>query len=88
MNTLHAQNTLLDYYISFVQNHPDIILVFSLEGKVVSHNKSSINEYLGYRSKQNIPFKELISENNYTLLTSTFHKATKGKSKRVEINPD
>src|SRR5699024_4365921 len=76
---------LLDYYISLLQNHPDMILVFSLDGKVISHNRNSINEYLGYRPKQNIPFKKLVSEENYALLKFAFQKAVNGTSERVEI---
>src|SRR5690625_907297 len=82
----HTQKTLLDYYTLFVKNHPDIILVFSLDGQLISPNKSSINVHLGYRPKQKITFKQLVSEENYALLASAFLKASKGISKRIEVN--
>src|SRR5690625_1234070 len=79
-------STLLDYYISFVQNHPDIILVFSLDGEVVSQNRNMLNEYLGYHPKIDIEFRELVSEDTYILLQASFDKAVKGVTERLKIN--
>lgn len=81
-----AKSTLLDCYISILEKHPDIILVFTLDGKLVSQNKNSINERLGYRSKQKLSFKELVSEEDYTLLQSAFQNASKGTSEIVTFD--
>lgn len=79
------QDNPLDYFISYVENQPDLILVLSLEGKVISYNRDKINEYLGYKPEQKIQLKEIVSEEDYDVLISTFHKTLEGKSKRVEI---
>lgn len=78
-----AEQMLLDYYVSFVNNHPDLILMLSLDGKIVSYNKGSINEFLGYRPRQKVNYKSLIPKDFFKLLTSAFDEAKKGKSKRV-----
>src|SRR5690625_1272858 len=80
-------STLLDYYTSLVQNHPDIILVFSLDGKVISQNREVFIQYLGYHPEKDIEFKELVSEETYALLHTSFNKATNGETgrQRVEI---
>src|SRR5690625_7915370 len=77
---------LLDYYISFVQNHPDLILVFSLDGKLVTDNKRDINNLLGYRPRQKVSYKDLISKGQYKLLTSAFNNAKNGKSERIQFD--
>src|SRR5690625_2414461 len=77
---------LLDYYISFVQNHPDLILVFSLDGKLVTDNKRDINNLLGYRPKQKVLYKDLISKEQFELLISAFNTAKIGKSERIQFD--
>src|SRR5690625_3885345 len=81
-----AGRILLDYYIFFVQNHPDLILVFSLDGEIVSYNKRNINKFLGFRPRQNVSYKNLISNKQYQLLTAAFNTAKNGKSERVQFD--
>lgn len=78
-------DTLLQYYDSFVKNHPDIIVVFSADGEIVSQNKNNFKQHLGFHPRQNVPFKELIPPNNYASLQSKFKKAIKGISERAEF---
>lgn len=78
----HMDRTLLDYYLDFAENHPGIFLVFSLDGKLLSHNEGSINQLLGYSPKKKVNFKNLISEENYLILKTTFHKSIKGSTER------
>src|SRR5690625_2786406 len=79
----YAKENLVDHYHSFIKSHPDIILILSSDGNVISQNEHSINRYLGYRAKEKIPYEKLISEEDYTALTNAFQKATKGSAERI-----
>src|SRR5699024_4380528 len=59
---------------------------FSTDGKMVLHNKKRINEHLGYRPKQNVIFKKLLSKESYDSLQLTFQKALKGSYQQIEFN--
>src|SRR5690625_1379652 len=80
-----TERLLLDYYVLFVQNHPDLILVLSLDGKIVSDNKRDLNKLLGYRFRQNVSYKDLMSKEQCKRLTSAFNSAKGGKSERVQF---
>ncbi len=80
-----SESALLDYYISFVQNHPDIILIIALDGEVIATNKSNGNNYLGFHDKQQVLSKDYMTEKEYDLLEDAFNKAKRGKSTQIEF---
>lgn len=79
-------DSLLDYYISFVENHPDVILVLSLDGDIISHNKNRMNEHLGFRPRQKVNLKKLVSDGNLNSLKLAFNKAKEGNSERLQFD--
>lgn len=88
--TLHPElnqeeNIIFDYYLDFAENHPDIFLVLSLTGEVLSRNTNSINELLGYSAKRKIDYSNYLSADNYSILQKTFHKSIKGVTKQRDI---
>src|SRR5699024_12539313 len=85
--TLHPElnqeeNIIFDYYLDFAENHPDIFLVLSLTGEVLSRNTNSINELLGYSAKRKIDYSNYLSADNYSILQKTFHKS-RSEERRV-----
>ncbi|PAV30827.1 hypothetical protein CIL05_03655 [Virgibacillus profundi] len=76
---------LLNYYASLAMNHPDLILVFSPEGEIVSENHKSINEFLGYSARKKLHYKDLLSKDSYNTLSLAFNNTLKGKSERHEV---
>ncbi|MFD1040089.1 EAL domain-containing protein [Virgibacillus byunsanensis] len=79
-------NTLLNYYASLAVYHPDLIIVISTDGKVISQNRSSINELLGYSPDENINYEQLLSKEKYSSLHSAFYKTLKGKPRTQEVS--
>ena len=84
-SSIITKNLLLDYYISFVKNHPDIILVIALDGEVIAHNQNK-DIYLGYHHKKNIISKEHMEEDEYDRLLNAFNKAKKGISSQIDFS--
>src|SRR5690625_402115 len=76
---------LLDYYKSFMKNHPDIILLFSLDGEILAHNKQSVGEIFGYKLKQKVAYKKHVSTDHYDMLVSSFNRAKIGISERIQF---
>src|SRR5690625_361397 len=69
---------LLDSYLPFDQHQFDMILIFSLDGTIISDNKQSLNAYLGYTSGEKSAFKEILSKDDYARLQSAFQQARSG----------
>src|SRR5699024_12749480 len=88
--TIDEQNnistaTLIDYFQSFVKNHPDIVLVLSTDGKIISENEYKIKKLLGYRLKKKINILDHILQTDYDLLKTAFYQAVEGISSRNEL---
>ncbi|MFA1822258.1 EAL domain-containing protein [Virgibacillus oceani] len=76
---------LLNYYASLAMHHPNLVIVFSPSGDVLTQNRNSINEFIGHSLRNKLDFKELVSKEIYQILDSAFAKTLKGKSERHEI---
>lgn len=76
----------LDYYLEFVKSYPDILLVFSLNGQIISRNEKLIHNLLGYTFHKNLNSEDIISKDTYETLLKTFNKAKKGATKRLKIH--
>src|SRR5690625_499320 len=81
--TKQRKNVPIEHYISSVNNLPNTTLTFSLDGNIISHNKNTVIEYLGYDPKEDMHIQDIISNENYALFQTTFEEAKKGLSKRV-----
>ncbi|WP_164670241.1 EAL domain-containing protein [Virgibacillus doumboii] len=79
------RNDILDYYASLAMHHPDLIVIISPEGKVISQNKGSMNEFLGYSPDETIDHKEYLPKKSYHNLKYAFYEAMKGNTSRHEI---
>ncbi|WP_188454961.1 EAL domain-containing protein [Virgibacillus oceani] len=79
------ENVLLHYYSSLAFYHPGLIVVFSPDGEILSHNRKSINEFLGYSPRKKLNYKELVTEQTYTILAAAFYNTLKGTTERHEI---
>lgn len=73
-------------FLSFIKNHPDIILLFSLDGKVLSSNTRDLSDYLGFGAKKKIRLEDLFSKENLSLLKTHFQESTKGKTVQIETD--
>ncbi|MFD1849081.1 EAL domain-containing protein [Oceanobacillus bengalensis] len=77
---------LLSYYASLALYHPDIILVFSPNGQIVSQNRDSIRKILGFSPEQGTDFKRSMPPETYDMLHLAFKQALKGNAERLEVN--
>ncbi|MGY0692543.1 EAL domain-containing protein [Virgibacillus sp. FSP13] len=91
-NNIKTENTspiendiLLDYYQSLANYHPDLIVVLSLDGKIISQNRKSLNEFLGYHSREKINYSDFINQDSYSTVQSAFYATLKGKPQRHEV---
>lgn len=83
------QSRLLQYFVSFASDQPNLNFVFSLDGEIISQNHNNINKLLGYNPKDKADLKSLVPESIQKVLESAFNDAMKGKTSRHEINiPD
>ncbi|MBP1948129.1 EAL domain-containing protein [Virgibacillus litoralis] len=79
------KNLLEHYSASLAMYHPDLIIVLSPNGEILSQNRGSINEFLGYTPIESIDHKASLSKKDYHQLKSTFYKALKGETNRLEM---
>ncbi|MEN1967786.1 EAL domain-containing protein [Lentibacillus sp. N15] len=84
-NLLPNESVLLNYYQSLAMNHPDLILVLSPEGEILSQNRSSINELLGFPVHKKLIFNKLVATDIYNKLATTFYQALAGNTERHDI---
>lgn len=73
---------LLEYYSSFALHHPDLIIVLSPEGEVLSHKESNIYQLLGYIPKTILDYEKLVTEEDKNELLQAFEKTLQGSSER------
>lgn len=80
----NRNHTILDFFQSFASLHPDIILIFSLDGKLISP-RQHINEYLGYASSEHIVLKDLLSKEYYEAAVDAFYETVRGQTNSLTI---
>src|SRR5690625_494361 len=80
-----AEQTMLDYYISFVQNYPGMILVYSLDGEIITYNKKNVHQFFGYKRNGIVNFRKFVPEEKRTTLSEAFRQATKGSVTHVDV---
>lgn len=80
-----TEQTMLDYYISFVRNYPGIILVYSLDGEIITYNKKNVHHFFGFKKNEKINFDGLVPENKRSALSKSFRQATKGTVTYVDV---
>src|SRR5699024_2869296 len=76
---------LLNYYSSLAMYHPDLIIVFSPEGEILSQNNNNIDEFLGFSLRKITDLKKLIPKESYNIIDNSFKNTLKGKSEQHEI---
>ncbi|MGP4108203.1 EAL domain-containing protein [Virgibacillus sp. L01] len=79
------KNLLQHYSASLAMYHPDLIVVLSPNGEILSQNRGSINEFLGYTPSESLDHKSALSKKNYHQLKSAFYQALKGETSRHEL---
>lgn len=84
-NGKKSTKELLREYSSLVLYHPDLVMIFSPRGKVVSQNKTSFKQLFGYSPRQKSDFKKIISNESYHKLDSIFLQTLRGKTGRQDI---
>ncbi|WP_099157606.1 EAL domain-containing protein [Virgibacillus ndiopensis] len=77
-------DVLLDYYSSLANYHPDLIIVLSLDGEIISQNRGSINEFLGYHPDDTIDYRDFVPGSTYKKLRSTFFETIKNGTNLIE----
>src|SRR5690625_660314 len=78
-------NILFNYFISLIDNYPGVIMLLSLDGKIISYSKEAINRYFGYDRKRPLSIEDIVSEESLTLMSSAFNKAKQGHTSQVEV---
>lgn len=66
---------LLNYFGSLAKYHPDLLLLFSPKGKILSQNKTNLYHLIGYKTIEEINIKKIIPRDSYRLLREAFRKA-------------
>lgn len=85
--TLTSENndSLLNYYSSLANNHPDIVIVFSRECEIVTIDIEKLQVLLGQSIQTIDQLKSMLSPNSYIQLKSAFHNTLKGNTEKHEI---
>src|SRR5690606_10332342 len=76
----------LHYYISLVQNHPDLLFVFSREGDLLTDNYHKLNKLLGFRARKKLEYKKLIPKQHYETIAEAFDKALHGTPSSIRFD--
>lgn len=79
-----AELLFINNYISFIENHPDIVLVFTLEGELLTENLEPIIEKLGLPIHAISDFRDIIPQKQFQALLASFNDVRKGKKQRVQ----
>ncbi|MDI7743569.1 EAL domain-containing protein [Lysinibacillus fusiformis] len=84
---LNRENSdrLLNYYLSLAQYHPDIVIVFSPEGEIVTIDDKKVQELLGEKIQKTDHFYKILPQKFYKEIESAFYNTLKGKSEKLEI---
>lgn len=86
-DNLNIENTdrLLNYYSSLALFHPDIVIVFSLEGEIISIDNEKIKTIIGRSIQNTEQLIQFIPQKYYKELESIFSNTIKGNSDKYEI---
>ncbi len=74
-----------NYLTSLAKYHPDLIIVLSPKGKIISQNHGSINEFLGYSPDSSIRYKDFLTKADNRKLRKAFTDALNGQTAQHEI---
>ncbi|MFB4169983.1 EAL domain-containing protein [Virgibacillus sp. JSM 102003] len=73
------------YFASLAMYHPDLIVVLSPNGQILSQNRGSINEFLGYSPDESIDHSLSLTKKYYHQLQTAFYQSLKGETSRHDI---
>lgn len=72
-------------YISFIQQHPELIFIFSLQGELLTNNLHILNKKLSLQADEQINYRDYIPQEDYRVLLSAFNNIKNGKSSYEQI---
>lgn len=77
-----------NYFTSLTNNHPNIVIVLSKFGKVLSSNNKKLQALLGKPVVNHEDFQQFLYGENVDILENTFNKALQGHAEKcsIEIN--
>lgn len=78
-------NRLINYYSSLALYHPDIVIVFSREGEIVTIDNDKIQVLFGRKIQNNESLRNIISDTDFSKLEKAFYNTLKGNSEKHEI---
>lgn len=81
---------LLNYYELLGLHHPDLIIILSRDGRILSKNYERINNLLGYKSTERLNYNNIISAETMKTLTDCFNESLKGTTiqSNVKVKDD
>lgn len=74
-----------NYFTSLTNNHPNIVIVLSKFGKVLSSNNNKLQALLGKPVVTNKDFQQFLYGDNINLLENTFNKTLQGHAEKCSI---
>ena len=74
-----------NYFTSLTNNHPNIVIVLSKFGKVLSSNNNKLQALLGKPVVTNKDFQQFLYGDNVNLLENTFNKTLQGHAEKCSI---
>lgn len=74
-----------NYFTSLTNNHPNIVVVLSKFGKVLSSNNNKLQALLGKPVVTNEDFQQFLYGDNVDLLENTFNKTLRGHAEKCSI---
>lgn len=90
--SLKGQNNLdltdqqfLKNYIIFLENYPDLIFIFSLDGNLLTNNLDELANKLGITSLQHISYTDIIPHEQFDSLTTAFNNIKHCKTTREQL---
>ena len=82
---LEVNNDFFNYFTSLTNNHPNIVIVLSKFGKVLSSNNNKLQALLGKPVVTNEDFQQFLYGDNVDLLENTFNKTLQGHAENCSI---
>lgn len=74
-----------NYFTSLTNNHPNIVIVLSKFGKILSSNNNKLQALLGKPVVTNEDFQQFLYGDNINLLENTFNKTLQGHAEKCSI---
>ncbi|MCM3721309.1 sensor domain-containing protein [Solibacillus isronensis] len=74
-----------NYFTSLTNNHPNIVIVLSKIGKVLSLNENKLHALLGKPIVNDEDFQQFVWGDNLDLLENTFNKTLQGHAEKCSI---